>query len=150
MDESGLSSSLRFNLQKASPFSFKCQACGACCHNKAIPVSPYEALGLARNLALKTAEFWRSCVEKESPVLRLKPDGSCIFLRPEGCSVYADRPLVCRLFPLGFIADDNGRQRFGVMPLHPDCLGVLGTDGTVRSYLKSQRVRPYFQADKAG
>jgi hypothetical protein len=34
------------------------------------------------------------------------------------------------------------------MPLHPDCLGLFGTDGTVESYLEWQGARPYFRYDE--
>ncbi|MGQ9672582.1 MAG: YkgJ family cysteine cluster protein [Candidatus Aminicenantales bacterium] len=149
MDESGLPSSLLFNLQKNSPFSFKCQACGACCYNKSIPVSSDEVSRIARRLGLGRREFFRIYIEENHPVLQLKPDGSCIFLGPGGCSIYPDRPFVCRLFPLGYIIDKAGRVNFGVMPLHPDCLGVLGTESTVWAYLRSQGISFPFPEDKS-
>lgn len=148
LDNDGQPSSLVFNLFRSSLFSFKCQVCSACCHNKAIRIAPYEALRLARNLGLTTTEFFQVYVEKEGLVLRLKPDGSCVFLKPEGCGVHHDRPLVCRLFPLGQITDKDGRERFAVMPLHPDCLGLLGEESTLVVYLESQGVDSYFHYDK--
>ena len=149
MDESAFPASLRFNLRRESSFSFKCQACGACCRNKDIAVSSYEVRRLARRLNLTVEEFFFQCVEKEKPILRRKEDGNCIFLQPEGCSVYADRPLVCRLFPLGLLVDGHGQELFGLMPLHPDCLGLLGEEGTVTSYLSSQAALPYLRAHRA-
>ncbi|MDH7512389.1 MAG: YkgJ family cysteine cluster protein [Clostridiales bacterium] len=143
MDDSSHPSSFVFNLSRSSAFSFKCQVCGACCHNKAIQIDPHEALRLARNLGLTTTAFLHVYVEKGGKVLRLKPNGSCVFLTPEGCSVHPDRPLVCRLFPLGQIIDTNGQELFGVMPLHPDCLGLLGEEGTVDAYLRSQGIDSY-------
>ncbi len=148
MDESGLPSSLLFNLDKESLFSFKCQRCGACCYNKEIPLSPSEARRLAQRLRHPAPTFFLESNEEGKPVLRRKADGSCIFLEPQGCRVYPDRPLVCRLFPLGLIQDEQGNQHFGVMPLHPDCLGLLGTDGTVSSYLKSQGFGPRLRISK--
>lgn len=148
MDEAGLRSALIFDLGRESPFSFKCQVCGACCYGKFIRISPYDALRLARCFGLTTAEFCAKYTEQGGPVLRVKPDAGCIFLNSEGCSVHPDRPLVCRLYPLGQIVDREGKERFGSMPLHPDCLGVLGKDGTVESYLNSQEVKPYFRIEK--
>jgi Fe-S-cluster containining protein len=145
MDESGLSSALVFDLELDSPFSFKCQVCGACCSNKAISIGPYEAVRLAEHIGLTPAEFYRQYTEERTRILRHKSDGSCIFLSTEGCGVYANRPLVCRLFPLGQLADERGQERYGSMPLHPDCLGLLGTDGTVSSYLGSQGAGPYLE-----
>lgn len=148
MDQAGHSSALVFNLKKGSPFSFKCQICSACCHNKAIRVAPYEALRLARNLKITTTEVYRAYTEEGGIILRNKPDGSCIFLDSRGCGVHADRPLVCRLYPLGQITDSEGAAKYASMPLHPDCLGLFGTDGTVESYLDSQGTLPYFRYDQ--
>jgi hypothetical protein len=62
--------------------------------------------------------------------------------------VHPDRPLVCRLFPLGQIVDQQGKPKYASMPLHPDCLGLFDTDGTVDSYLESQGAGPYFRYDR--
>jgi hypothetical protein len=148
MDQVGHPTALVFNLKRKSPFFFKCQVCGVCCTNKAIRISPYEALRLARDLEISTSEVYRSFAEEGGTVLRNKPDGSCIFLNPRGCGVHPDRPLVCRLFPLGQIIDSRGEPRYASMPLHPDCLGLFDTDGTVESYLESQGTGPYFRYDR--
>jgi Fe-S-cluster containining protein len=148
MDDHGLPAALIFDLQRDSPFSFKCQICSSCCYNKIIRVSPYEALRLARNLGLTTPEFYEICTEGGSAVLRIKPDAGCIFLTAKGCSVHPDRPLVCRLYPLGQIVDKDGKEKFGSMPPHPDCLGLYGSEGTVENYLESQGVQPYFRFEK--
>jgi Fe-S-cluster containining protein len=148
MDESGSSTALAFNLSRQSPFFFKCQVCSACCYNKAIQVGPYEALRLARPFGLSTTDFLRRYTEPETDILQNKPDGSCIFLTSSGCGVHPDRPLVCRLFPLGQISGPQGEERHAVMPLHPDCLGFFDTDGTVDSYLESQGTGIYFEFEK--
>jgi len=148
MDQAGHPDALIFNLKKESPFFFKCQVCGVCCANKAIHISPYEALRLARNLGITTTEVYRAYAEEGGTVLRNKPDGTCIFLNSRGCGVHPDRPLVCRLFPLGEIIDSRGEPRYASMPLHPDCLGLLDTDGTVESYLEAQGTLPYFEHDR--
>jgi uncharacterized protein len=148
MDQEGHPSALLFNLKKESPFSFKCQVCSACCHNKAIRIAPYDAFRLARNLKTMTTEVYRVYTEEDGLTLRNKPDGSCIFLDSRGCGVHPDRPLVCRLFPLGQITDGSGVVRYASMPLHPDCLGLFYTEGTVGSYLESQGAVPYFRYDK--
>ncbi len=145
MDESGSSAALAFDLNRHSPFFFKCQVCSACCYNKAIQLGPYEALRLARRLGLSTTDFLRRYTEPETAVLQNRPDGGCVFHSPSGCGVHPDRPLVCRLFPLGQIIGPQGEERFAVMPLHPDCLGFFDTDGTVEAYLESQGTELYFE-----
>jgi hypothetical protein len=143
MDESGISSPLVFDLDWESPYSFKCQVCGACCHNKSIEVSPFEAARLASELGAPLEDFYRLYTEEDPAVLRNRPDGSCIFLDASGCGVYPGRPLVCRMFPLGLITDGRGRERYGSLPLHPDCLGMPGGDGTVATYLAGQGALDY-------
>ena len=147
MDQAGHPTALVFDLKRDSPFAFKCQVCSACCQNKAIRIAPYEALRLARNLKITTTEVYRAYTDEGGIILRNKPDGSCIFLDSRGCGVHPDRPLVCRLFPLGQIVDSQGATKYASMPLHPDCLGLFGTDGTVESYLESQGALPYFRYD---
>jgi Fe-S-cluster containining protein len=140
--------SLVFNLERHSSFFFKCQRCSVCCLNKSIEVTPYEILRISRNLGITTNGFLKTYVEDESTILCNKPNGECIFLASHGCQIHPDRPLVCRLYPLGLIWDANGKERFGIMPLHPDCLGLLSDEETVESYLESQSVEPYFLFDK--
>lgn len=140
--------SLIFGLSTESRFFFKCQRCSVCCSNKAIEAGPYEILRLSRNLGVTTGTFLRTYCEDDGAVLRNRPDGRCIFLVPQGCGVHPDRPLVCRLYPLGVLWDAGGKERFSNMPPHPDCLGYLGDEGTVAGYLASQDVEPYLNYEK--
>jgi len=148
MDQAGHPTALAFDLEAGSPFFFKCQVCSVCCSNKAIRISPYEALRLARRLGITTTELYRAYTEEGGTVLKNEPDGTCIFLDSRGCGVHPDRPLVCRLFPLGQIMNQQGKPKYASMPLHPDCLGLFDTDGTVESYLESQGAGPYFYYDR--
>ena len=130
--------SLSFRLDRNSPYSFKCQRCGVCCNNKRIKPDPEERSRLAVFLGISSDRFSADYLELSTGELRLTSNGDCLFLGPDGCRVHPARPLVCRLFPLGLIRDENGQEKFGVMPLHPDCLGMLRTDGTVDDDLRSQ------------
>lgn len=134
LDEGGLS----FGLRRESPYSFKCQRCGVCCNNKRIVPSAGERKRLAVFLGTDEERFAAEYLDSASGELRLKSDGDCIFLGPDGCRVHPARPLVCRLFPLGMLRDEAGNESFGIMPLHPDCLGMLGEDGTVEEDLRKQ------------
>lgn len=49
-------------------------------------------------------------VATDSPRTRTDADGDCVLLDDNGqCSVYEERPLDCRLFPLGFELDDGAQ-----------------------------------------
>jgi Fe-S-cluster containining protein len=58
-----------------------------------------------------------------------KPDGKCIFLHDEKCTVYEVRPLICRFYPFELSTDQVGTCSFGVTDecpgvSHPDTKGV--------------------------
>lgn len=139
---------LVFNLKRHSAFSFKCMRCSVCCVNRTIPVNPYEASRLSRRLGISKVEFFARYTEGQERILRLKADASCIFLTDQGCGVHRDRPLVCRLFPLGLLSGPDGDERYSRMPPHPDCLGLFGEDGTVASYFASQKAGPFLARER--
>lgn len=127
-------------------FSYQCRACGRCCHHKRIPLGPYDILRLARHLGLKTGEFLRRHVERDGPWLSATPDGACMFLDAGRCAVHADRPLACRVYPLGRWVTASGEETFRELRPHPQTEGRYGRDGTVAQYLERQGVAPYVAA----
>ncbi len=135
-----------FDKTRASRWSYVCHACSRCCYGKGIQVAPYEVLRLARNLGLSTTEVLARHTEAGGIRLRLREDGGCTFLTPRGCGVHADRPLVCRLYPLGRQVEADGRETFGDLPPHPRTEGEYGANGTVDDYLRAQGVAPYLAA----
>ena len=52
-----LVSHVKFDMERGSLFSYVCHACNRCCRNKAIRVSPYDILRLARYLCISTTQF---------------------------------------------------------------------------------------------
>lgn len=138
--------SLSFTRSRDSAFSYRCHGCNRCCHDKAIRVGPYEILRLARYLGLSTSAFLERHTEAGGTVLRVREDGACVFLTPEGCGVHADRPLACRLYPLARWIDPDGTEGFGELEPHPETAGRYGVEGTVGGYLEGQQVEPFFEA----
>jgi Fe-S-cluster containining protein len=135
-----------FSLTRASPFSYVCNACCRCCHDKAIRVGPYEVVRLARALGLTTTELLARHTEAGGTVLRTREDAACVFLGPRGCSVHAARPLACRVYPLARWVTAEGVESFGRMTPHPETAGVYGRAGTVQDFLDAQGLAPYFDA----
>jgi Fe-S-cluster containining protein len=135
-----------FNLERTSPFSYRCNACSRCCHHKAIRVGAHEILRLARRLGMSTTNFIAHHTEAGGTVLRTsnENDSACIFLTPRGCGVHPDRPLVCRIYPLALWVDLEGRESFGRAIPHPETAGIYGMDGTVADFLDQQGIAPYF------
>lgn len=126
-------------------FSYVCHRCRNCCHDKLIQVNPYEIARLARHLGLSTTRFIRDHLE-QAVYLRRQADGACVFLGPEGCTVHADRPLVCRLYPLGRHVGPAGGVEFSELEPHPATKGVYGCDGTAADYIAQQGVAPFIEA----
>jgi uncharacterized protein len=142
------SGSMEFNKTNDTAFSYKCGGCGRCCVHKAIRVGPYEILRLARQLNLSTSEFIAKHTKSGGTILQTTPQAACVFLTDKGCGVHADRPLACRLYPLGLQFSLFGEPFYGDMQPHPQTKGVYGTEGTVSSYLENQGVAPYLAANE--
>ncbi len=120
--------------------------CNRCCHDKLIPVSPYEVARLAANLELSTTEvIERFTVDGNALAF---PDGACTFLTERGCSVHADRPLVCRLYPLGRVAQPDGTETWVELAPHPATAGEYGTAGTLEQYVESQDAAAMVEATR--
>jgi Fe-S-cluster containining protein len=140
-----LVSHVKFDMERDSPFSYACHACNRCCRNKAIRVSPYEILRLARYLCISTTQFIENHTEAGGTVLRSTENGDCGFLGERGCSVHPDRPLACRIYPLARWVSPDGDESFGHLTPHPKTEGVYGISGTVQDYLDHQQLAPFFE-----
>jgi len=85
----------------------------ACCSNIDISLTPYDILRLKKRLELSSAEFLTKYtvpyeMEKDDIAgVKFRPvEGgtACQFMRPEGCSVYEDRPTACRYYPVALVS----------------------------------------------
>jgi len=129
-------------------FSYRCTRCNSCCVDKRIQVNPYEIARLARNRGVSTAEARKTFTTANS-ALRQQEDGRCIFLGDQGCTVHADRPLVCRLFPLGRVIDAAGKVHFVPYPDPLAAHGEFGKAGVVADYLEAQGATAFIAAADA-
>ncbi len=84
----------------------------ACCSGADITLTPYDILRLTRRLNITAKDFLAEYTVPAMwepaglPVAKLKMcgeagEGPCAFVEDEGCSVYDDRPVTCRYYPLG-------------------------------------------------
>ncbi|HUN57874.1 MAG TPA: YkgJ family cysteine cluster protein [Candidatus Binataceae bacterium] len=146
-----------------TPFSYQCNACGRCCHNQVITLSPYDVLRLARAAHLSTTEAIARFTLRRGSLLRFESVGGCAALDGSRCTLHLGRPLACRLYPLGLesgpIADpgphafaskrshrlERKGARVSFVRLEPAAgsAGVYGTASTVANFLNSQNVAPY-------
>jgi Fe-S-cluster containining protein len=136
---------------RREPFGYLCRRCLNCCHAKHIQLNPYEVARLARNRGVSTTEFRQRYTFEGAGVAlsQTGDDAACVFLGPEGCEVHPDRPLVCRLYPLGRHVDAEGAERFSHVAPHPLSQGELTRDGTIADYLEAQGAGPFIHAADA-
>jgi len=131
---------------RTSAFSYHCGACSRCCYGRRIQVNPYELARLSRGLGISTTEVISQFTVDGGTALAARADTACTFLGPNGCTVHADRPLACRLYPLGRIVQADGSETFVENEPDPQTKGLYGESGTVGSYIQSQSVAPYIAA----
>lgn len=141
-----LSRSGTVRYRRDSAFSYACHACGRCCHDKIIHLNPYEVARLAENRGISTTEFLPRYTASNGTALAQADGGACVFLTAEGCGVHPDRPLVCRLYPLGRRVTAEGEEMFHEVAPHPQTEGEYGISGTVEEFLVRQGVQPFIEA----
>jgi uncharacterized protein len=133
-------------LTGSGTFMYTCHRCRRCCSDKRIRVNPYEVYRLARHLGTSTTEFLSVYTICGGTELARHDDGSCVFLTEAGCGVHSDRPLVCRLYPLGRRVTPGEPDTYHLAETHPESAGVFSDGGTVASFLASQGARPFEEA----
>jgi Fe-S-cluster containining protein len=83
---------------------------------------------------------------RDGVLLENADDGACPFLTSEGCRVYPDRPLVCRLYPLGRFISGTGQEIFFLFHSRFVRLCGHGQAGTIHDYLGRQDARAFIKA----
>jgi Fe-S-cluster containining protein len=126
-------------------FSYACNACGHCCHDKRITLSPYEIARLAEATGATTRAVLERHTDEGGTVLRFDAHG-CTFLDGTRCRAHGGRPLACRLYPIGRVVTADGIEAFVDVTPHPESAGVYGKDGTVASWIEAQGAAPYIDA----
>ncbi len=101
-------------------FCFQCdrsiECFTRCCNDVTIVLTPYDILRMKQSLRVESSEFLEKFTlspfakDQKIPAIILKMDPetkNCPFVTQEGCSIYADRPWACRMYPLGLAEPDN-------------------------------------------
>jgi Fe-S-cluster containining protein len=95
----------RFTFTK--PYHFKCkEKCGMCCHQKGLLLTEndYKRLKHVSNNQIKLKPVDVPGFHYEM-MLETK---RCPFLKETQCSIYKDRPIICRIYPLSMAFSPNG------------------------------------------
>jgi Fe-S-cluster containining protein len=135
-------------VNRNSSFSYVCNACGLCCHDKVIALSPFDVMRIAREAGISTLEAIARFTIRRGSILKFREGGACVALDGLRCGVHRGRPLACRLYPLG-IERDNARrdERFVMLDAAPGSLGVYSDLGTVNDFLEAQDIGPHLEAN---
>jgi len=135
---------------RREPFGYRCRACSRCCQGKIIQVNPYEIARLAARIGMTGASFRAQCTEDGAGAhLKRDENDRCIFLNAAGCSVHEDRPLVCRLYPLGRRVAADGTEEWVHVEPHPLSEGEYHKNGSIADFLAAQGAAPYMRAADA-
>lgn len=151
----GLEERFRFRCHKGIPCFNKC------CENTDILLTPYDLVRLKNRLDISSREFLdrhtRDCEldAHGTPGLKLGHKAgsrACVFLGPEGCTVYEDRPAACRYYALGLMSmhrKDSSTDEDSYFVVKEDhCLGHLEPhEQTVGEYRRDQGVDRYDEAN---
>jgi Fe-S-cluster containining protein len=151
-------------LKPGDTFRFTCDKSGYCCKDRfdnPIVLSTYDIARLRRRLKITTgALIKRHAIltfggESQLPLAMLKFEetkeyrNKCPFLRSYGCKVYEDRPLRCRLYPVGRAVGIGNVSYFFLMDTPAYCGLDKGKEHTLEEWLKECQVEPYlFWSDK--
>lgn len=150
-----------------SRFKFAChkgmECYTHCCSDLNIILTPYDIIRMKNRLGLTCDQFLAIYTKPEMlartklPVVTLKmlddDKKSCPFITPEGCTIYEDRPLSCRYYPLGMAAFREQdiqptEEDFYFMVRESHCLGFQSDrEWTVGEWRKDQGVEEYDDAN---
>jgi Fe-S-cluster containining protein len=105
---------------------FKCKGCGDCCRNfgekgKCIPLFDFEVERLKEIAARKNIKIEfkprKYLLEENSGIIFVYLYGLnhnvCPFLKEKKCSIYQERPIICRQFPILWTARFHKGDDFG-------------------------------------
>jgi Fe-S-cluster containining protein len=143
-------------------FRFACHAgvkCyTVCCKNVDMILYPIDIIRLKNSLHIDSSHFlqkYTRLVKGDNPyfptvMLKINDDsiGACPFLHETGCSVYADRPSACRMYPLERAVDRTPEKRktkeYYFLTKHSYCLGHQEEKQySVREWVRDQRLDEY-------
>ena len=142
------------------PITFQCDRAldcfTLCCRDVSIVLTPYDVARLKKALGIDSSEFLDQYTispftrDQKFPVVLLRMDPAtkkCPFVTETGCSVYANRPWACRMYPLGVAEPRNATaadRTFHFLLREDTCHGHgVGRTRTVRECLAEQGLEEY-------
>jgi len=129
----------------------------ACCANIDISLTPYDIIRLKNRLGISSPQFLRDYtvpyeMDKDGIAgVKFRPvEGgtACRFMKPEGCSVYEDRPTACRYYPVALLSmrkqDEYTDTQSYALVKEDHCKGhEVDRKLSIADYRKEQGVEEY-------
>ena len=127
-----------------------------CCRDLNQALTPYDILRMKNAVKMPSGQFLRGYTSLHTgpgsglPVITFKPNPAtghaCPFVTDEGCSIYADRPASCRMYPLArAVVKDRSTGRITeyfalIEEDHCQGFGVPGGGKTIAQWMEGQEV----------
>ena len=118
---------------------FECSRCALCCgdtesRSRTILLLKSEAERISRKTTKDVPEFAhrKGNVEPYAFVMKKTADGKCVFLVDNLCTIYDERPLICKFYP--FKLDDT-EERYVFSVTH-ECPGVGNGNKLKKAFFK--------------
>ncbi|MGB5466894.1 MAG: YkgJ family cysteine cluster protein [Sedimenticolaceae bacterium] len=143
---------------------FKGISCfNACCKHADVTLAPYDVLRLQKRLGMNSEQFLSQHTvpfqldADGTPGIKLRTDndGACLFLDGDnGCSVYEDRPTVCRYYPVALLNmrekdTYEAKQQYSLVR-EDHCKGHQEPrEITLRDYRKEQGVEEFDELNRS-
>jgi len=150
-------------MDENSRFCFRCHkgvpCFNECCCDVNIFLTPYDIIRLKNKLGMTSDEFIKKYTltpfdqNLKYPVLLLKMNEdekkACPLVGEEGCTVYADRPWACRMYPLGMASPNektktSDEEKFFFLLKEDVCKGFdEDNDMSVKEWIEDQQIELY-------
>ena len=105
---------------------FDCSKCGLCCGDtilkkRCVLLLRSDAQKIVEHTNQSVNKFARKIYGKNPYIFEMRTDGKCIFLKDNQCTIYAQRPLICKFYPVELTTAETGKYVFRVTS---ECPGV--------------------------
>ncbi len=107
---------------------FECSRCALCCgdtenRRRTVLMLKSEAERISKKTTKRVSEFAhkKGNVKPYNYVMKKNSDGKCVFLADNLCTIYDERPLICKFYPFKL---DNLSNNEYVFSVTQECPGV--------------------------
>ncbi|MBF0539860.1 MAG: YkgJ family cysteine cluster protein [Nitrospirae bacterium] len=156
-------------LTENARFKFKCHkgiACfNKCCGDLDIFLTPYDIIRMKNRFNQTSGQFLLEHTEQVItektllPMIKLKmgEDKRCRFVSADGCTIYKDRPISCRYYPMGVgtldskdtTSKDVERGNFYFMIKEDHCMGFNeNSEQNIMEWRVDQEIADYDEINK--